>query len=1772
GFLWDVDTLSSMKLSLPQPHTKVTILEGKSLQDRLRALDLTPALRASIVSGFVEVTGAASFLKHPTQSQLQDRVTLHYRTSTRLDMLSHKLLHDKTCISVTNQKSATHVVVAVLYGEQMFFVFNNTSGNNEVDITLKDVIKKNITSQNTEELLVSLEQANSSFECALYCDAEDFKSPMNVDTAVELFRSLLKRLGPKGQRGVPLKVWLCPLKNLDQTSACVVGSIKEDMLNNAVDVLEHLERNANICEDMMSIYGNLGVSTWYPDLNEALSEFSSLLQQYQSDFQRELASCIKTIREKGEKGDKSLQVLLQRNLQSPFSPRNMHHWLLNKDAKVVALNECRAADITIVKSQEDLKRLVEDSQADRVLCFTLTSLEAEDPFLSALKQHVNLMNTVSTVGTQPPFRLPEFGDIMSCNVKLDLKPELPEIIIIKQTRVTVRLQRPESKSAERYRVEYRAVSCRGKSCLSIKWSVIDFSSTEDSCVIVKLTPETQYQLRYAVMDSTSMSDYSRITEFQTLPRVRPGQPTVLKYCEDSLTVSWTSAEADGDSPVLRYMVEYKEAGLEGWQSILTEGPKCEYTIILPYSTCYRVRVAAIYAEQDASKPTEETDIPLNTWYIDIRNRNASHFLEVLKLQTVKKSVELRGWSDEESEVSSFLQCLPYISQLKIAFWCDTQLFLNLLIKAVECKLHTGQTGLELLASVCTYSSFPYGIKYSSEHSTFLLDLYTHVKNYETQTGRSVLPALQPVYQSAPAVWSVDLSERKSSLLLEVLKLQTVKKPVELRGWSDEESEVKSFLQCLPYISKLRFSYCLESDSKMCTLKFLLGLITAAAEWDKDKDGGFTKLLASVWSYKTFPFEKNAEKDGEYDKAAQSEFLLDLYSHVKNYETQSGRRVLPALKPVYQSAPAVWIINLSERKSSLFLEVLKLQTVKKPVELRGWSDEESEVRSFLQCLPYISQLRLSFGSNIRKNIQIFLDLFSKAAECETQTGEKTLELLTSVCSYCYFPYGETHRSEQCEFLLDLYSHVKNYETQTGRSVLPALQPVYQSAPAVWIINLSERKSSLFLEVLKIQTMKKPVELRGWSDKESEVRSFLQCLPYISQLSFDYSMQTRRTVFQFLVSLSVTAAESNSATGESFTELLTSVCSYTTFPFCRIYNGSEEFYTFEQGEFLLDLYLHVKNYETQTGRSVLPALQPVYQSAPAVWIIDLSERKSSLFLEVLKLRKGKKPVKLLGWSDEKSELRSFLQCLPYISQLGYDYSKQARISQFLVSLSATAAESDSATGESFTELLTSVCSYTTFPFCRIYEDDYDYISKQSRFLLDLYSYVKNYETQTDRSVLPALQPVYQSAPAVWSVDLSERKSSLLLEVLKLQTVKKPVELRGWPDEESEVSGFLQCLHYISQLRIYNGSEEFYTFEQGDFLLDLYLHVKNYETQTGRSVLPALQPVYQSAPAVWIIDLSERKSSLFLEVLKLRKGKKPVKLLGWSDEKSELRSFLQCLPYISQLGLSSRFVLPIIREIYETGSAHYVSSLLSSIKNCINLNSRELDSVHCAALRFILQHCTAVTLSLLWTSIPEGELGSIVPLLSHVSHLSVDRLLLLRLLQCCSAFEPQQGAEALLLSALQHRLDFSCSSALDLTEHTQTHTLSNEDCRVISMSIQRAPTQTQLILQDCEIEESGLEQLFTILHKVTLHCSKALLLQFLSHVGTELESVRRAVALSQALGEEVDLSQTQLDLQACRSLALVLEHSDGLSELDLSHCRVTDYCLELLLPHLHKVQILE
>nr|XP_024654728.1 uncharacterized protein LOC101476530 isoform X6 [Maylandia zebra] len=984
-----------------------------------------------------------------------------------------------------------------------------------------------------------------------------------------------------------------------------------------------------------------------------------------------------------------------------------------------------------------------------------------------------------------------------------------------------------------------------------------------------------------------------------------------------------------------------------------------------------------------------------------------------------------------------------------------------------------------------------------------------------------------------------------------------------------QSASSFLLHHLPHIHSL--SFCQSSGNLSDQTELLMNLFIVAADRQQRTGEKILNMLSSVCSYQTFPLHSH------YNDKYQSDFLLDLCSHVKDCETKTGLSVLPSLQPVFQSAPAVWSIDLSERKTSILLEVLKLQPEKKQVELTGCSHEESEVRSLLQCLPFISQLRVDAETSDEDRTRIFVSLFCAAAEREQQTGEKILELLASVCTYKNSPLKE----KWCDFLLDLYS----YETKTGLSVLPSLQPVFQSAPAVWSIDLSERKTSILLELLKLQPEKKQVELTGCSHEESEVRSLLQCLPFISQLSVAYDgCSDPDEAVMIFVSLFCAAAEREQQTGEKILELLASVCTYQTFPLHeRHMEDDDDDLKQYQINFLLDLCSHVKDCETKTGVSVLPSLQPVFQSAPAVWSIDLSERKTSILLELLKLQPEKKQVELTGCSHEESEVRSLLQCLPFISQLSCD----PEFFQSVCTSMSVRSREEAQQLESLLQLLgfqllltgalhRKSC-WSVGRVLKLCGSKVDLILTPSKMSARGGALLFRHTTQLhslrlsiDMSLLLS-QWVRRGRAArrlaVEELSLVPKKARPSHRVL-LRAVSSLASLLrywtvGWLDLTETcipAQGLIALLLHHGPLTV-KLSEE--SFQQ---LLSL-LH----ETQDKDLTLSFLSKVggdLTSCCLSWeLLHYLLQQPSAQTITVDLRKS------LFLQEETTGLLPFLDRIVFKRP---SPSFVMSSIRELYRAHDSHAVPSLLRSLGHVISLSCRQLDSVDCAALIFILRHGDGVRLNLLWTSIPAGGVESILLMLDSVSCLSVDRNQLLRFIHCCAACDVQQEAASGLLRTLQHSLDLSCSSCVELPEEDQTEPLSltADDCRAVSTILTQGSRDTQLDLRDCEVEDSVLDLLFPVLHRVRLRVSNTVLLQLLSlvPVNSERDAVRRAVSLCTALGGELDLSHSTLDQRVCGALVQMLDSCEGLTELDLSHCQLTDQLLLPLITHLHKVQVLD
>ncbi|XP_025759120.1 uncharacterized protein LOC102081515 isoform X16 [Oreochromis niloticus] len=1179
--------------------------------------------------------------------------------------------------------------------------------------------------------------------------------------------------------------------------------------------------------------------------------------------------------------------------------------------------------------------------------------------------------------------------------------------------------------------------------------------------------------------------------------------------------------------------------------------------------------------------------------------------KVLQKSAEKVKVCLH-WDHRSSvyqSVSKFLLlCLPNIHSLSVDTKTSdedrTKFFVNLFCAAAEREQQTGEKILELLSSVCTYQTFPFNERCKDDDDDhdmkkrqcdLLLDLYSKVKDCEAKTGLSVLPSLQSVFQSAPAVWFINLSERKTSILLEVLKLQPEKKQVELTQYTHKKSKIRSFLQCLPYISQL------SVDSLGPRLheavRFFVNLFCAAAEREQQTGEKILELLSSVCTYQTFPVnEKDMDDDNDDDdddmKKRQCDHLLDLYSKVKDCETKTGLSVLPSLQSVFQSAPAVWSINLSERTTSILLEVLKLQPEKKQVELTQYTHKKSKIRSFLQCLPYISQLSVDTKTS-DEEIRFFVNLFCAAAEREQQTGETILELLSSVCTFNMFPfdgYDDDLDKYRCDLLLDMCSDVKDCETKTGLSVLPSLQSVFQSAPAVWFINLSERKTSILLEVLKLQPEKKQVELTQYTHKKSKIRSFLQCLPYISQLS--YSVYPDWTDpfegARFFVNLFCAAAEREQQTGETILELLSSVCTYQTFPVNDIFIND-----CYRSDFLLDLYCHVKDYETKTGLSVLPSIQSVFQSAPAVWSINFIYTNFSILLEVLKLQSEKKQVELREWPEEEEEedsvLRSFLQCLPYISQLSCDPDffqsvctsmsvRSREEAQQLKSLLQLLGFQLLLTGE-----LHRKSCWSVGRVLKLCSSKVDLILTPSKMSARGAALLFRHTTQLhslrlsiDMSLL-LFQWVRRGRVvcplAVEELSLVPKKARPSHRVMLRAVSSLASLLRYWTVARLDLTETCIPAQGLITLLLHDGPLTVKLSEESFQQLLCLLH----EIQDKDLTLSFLSKVggdLTSCCLNWeLLHYLLQQSSAQTITVDLRKN------FFLQEETTRLLPFLDRIVFKRP---SPSFVMSSIRELYRAHDSHAVPSLLRSFGHVINLSSRELDSVDCAALIFILKHGDGVKLNLLWTSIPAEGVESILFMLDKVSHLSVDRNQLLRFIHCCAACDVQQEAASGLLRTLQHSLDLSCSSCVELPEEDQPEPLSltADDCRAVSTILTHSSRDTQLDLRDCEVEDSVLDLLFPVLHRVRLRVSKTVLLQLLSlvPVNSERDTVRRAVSLCGALGGELDLSHSTLDQRACGALVQMLDSCEGLTELDLSHCQLTDQLLLPLITHLHKVQVLD
>ncbi|KAF4075339.1 hypothetical protein AMELA_G00233320 [Ameiurus melas] len=500
---------------------------------------------------------------------------MHYSQTTTFEQLTMKELGKITYPQVFDQKTATHVVTAVLYGTQAFMVFDHVTDKNEnkqdIEGNLHAVVKKlpntSIDGDGSLKLSEEEKQLTENISVTFHGDFELEQNPTTYKESLEVYKKLPTLMKQRQNKGVPLNVWLYPLTLLDSKAAKLVREINVRLVDETEHLLEELSEEERRCNDLIKNQ----MTNDFPDLKDRLLKWKTLQNNYTRLFQKALFTLLPAIRG-GAQEDKALGDILNIHYTSPFTASNMIKWLddVTTELNILSSYTSGLKDLTVVKSSGSLSSILLEPDVDVVICLSFTSLKFEDSYLVAMQEFENLERFTtldqtsegdfSFQATQPWFTSPDISASMRQNISLftnfskanknekrikfiiasisdpsnpgtsirlyqkgvltdprfqPVSKPPPPVVQTSDEKVLLKLSKSPTGETVRFRVEYRMTPPTDSEDDIDGWTVTDTSDAQTSFTLTGLKPADQYWVRYRAVSDVGVSEASHSVPFST---------------------------------------------------------------------------------------------------------------------------------------------------------------------------------------------------------------------------------------------------------------------------------------------------------------------------------------------------------------------------------------------------------------------------------------------------------------------------------------------------------------------------------------------------------------------------------------------------------------------------------------------------------------------------------------------------------------------------------------------------------------------------------------------------------------------------------------------------------------------------------------------------------------------------------------------------------------------------------------------------------------------------------------------------------------------------------------------------------------------------------------------------------------------------------------------------------------------------------------------------------------------------------------------------------
>ncbi|XP_054848009.1 uncharacterized protein LOC129337996 [Eublepharis macularius] len=551
-------------------HTSCTMQKVSSgtIGEKAAALDIKPSLMTSLLCGLPEVNGAAKYLLSTERSRCQDKVTYQCLATERIEHLSLDgwRTEDVVFPTIPNQYKPSHVVTAVWYGEQSFLDYDKEVSTLEnVEKDLRNLL---LTEGKTDLQMDEVgEPQSKTHNSTFYGDSSLENHPVTFQDARKIQGSRPKLLGWSKEKSVPVKAGLFPLENLRLGDPWVpylrpFHEISEALNSSIKHAMESLTEVETACEDFLK---DPTVKA-FPEIRKKIQQFQGLCCQYKQAFQKKLAEVVPLVRE-GHGEERDLEEVLECIRKSPFDTKGLREFLDTKQQEVTFLNSVLSVlkDVEIVCPEKKLEEKIFNTRTEFVVAFLFTSLHQEEPYLSKLEDYIShslqledssweslscpswledkalvtrakeaaksfsaflhanpsSKTTQFVVASIPDdsdpgafIHLYENGGLSGTKFEPPSKPLPVRIGAVSPDSVQLRLT-PGKSGADAiccFQVEHRVVGQEN-------WVVEVTNGREEVATVRGLSPDTEYEFRYAAMSKPGRSENSDISSsVKTLPR------------------------------------------------------------------------------------------------------------------------------------------------------------------------------------------------------------------------------------------------------------------------------------------------------------------------------------------------------------------------------------------------------------------------------------------------------------------------------------------------------------------------------------------------------------------------------------------------------------------------------------------------------------------------------------------------------------------------------------------------------------------------------------------------------------------------------------------------------------------------------------------------------------------------------------------------------------------------------------------------------------------------------------------------------------------------------------------------------------------------------------------------------------------------------------------------------------------------------------------------------------------------------------------------------